>query len=182
MAILRFAAITAGSAYLLFRVLMTSTGADPVLFVLLLGAEAFGVVRLAMELSLIGSSKPVDRSPQTGPALEADIVVVVTDEPSSEVRAAVLSARLVEGRQTLAVVDLDDRVDVAELCQRLKIPRLAGASTADLGELTDIALGHCESPFVLLVPADVVVMPDVLRASRPAFDDAEVGVVVSRVE
>ena len=182
MAILRFAALAAGSAYLLYRALMTSSGADPVLFVLLLVAEAFGVIRLGMELSLIGSPKPATRSPQLDPALEADVVVVVTDEPASEVRAAVLSARLVDGCRTLAVVDLGNRVDVADLCQRLKIPRLAGTSTADLGELTDIALDHCPSPFVLLLPADVVVMPDVLRASAGAFTDQEIAVVVSRIE
>ncbi|MEM9464292.1 MAG: glycosyltransferase [Actinomycetota bacterium] len=182
MAILRLAAIAAGSAYLLFRALTTSTGADPVLFVLLLTAEAFGVVRLAMELSLIGPPRSPERSPESGPPLDADVVVVVTDEPASEVRATVLSARLVEGRQTLAVVDVGDRVEIAELCHRLRIPRLAGAANADLGALTDRALEHCEAPFALIVPADVVVMPDVLRVSGRAFDDPAVGVVVSRTE
>ncbi len=182
MAILRLVALSAGVGYLAYRVLETSTGSDPVLFVMLLAAEAFGVVRFAMEYSLVGRPRTVERSPERRAPLDADVVVIVNDEPASEVRAAVLSARLVDGVRTLAVVDPGDRVDVAELCARLRIPRLAGTADADVGELIDLTLEHCDGAFAVLIPADVVVMPDVLRVSGGPFDDGEIAVVSSRVE
>ncbi|MEM8707674.1 MAG: glycosyltransferase family 2 protein [Actinomycetota bacterium] len=182
MAILRLSALMTGVAYLGYRLVFTWSGANPVLYFLLVAAEAFGMLRLAMEMSVVGTPRPENRTPETGKAPDADVVVVVTDEPASEVRAAVLSSRLVRGYNKLVVVDRDDRPDVAELCGRLNLPRVAGTIEADLGELIDAALGQCESLLTLLVPADVVVMPDILEVTAGAFGDPEVGVVVSRIE
>lgn len=182
MALLRLSALLTGVTYLGYRLVLTWSGANPVLYFLLVAAEAFGMLRLAMEISLVGKRRPENRTPETGKAPDADVVVVVTDEPASEVRAAVLSSRLVRGYNKLVVVDRDDRVDVAELCQRLKLERVAGTLHSDLGELVDTALHSCESLLTLLVPADVVVMPDILEVSASAFGDPEVGVVVSRIE
>lgn len=182
MAFFRIAALAMGVVYLGYRLAFTLDGADPVLFFLLFAAEAFGVLRLGMEMSVIGSPRPASDAPETGPAPDADVVVVVTDEPASEVRAAVLSARLTRGYGKLVVVDRDDRPDVAELCQRLGLERVVGSAEADLGRLIDQALARCESLLTLMVPADVVVMPDALEVSAGAFADPRVAVVVSRIE
>ncbi len=182
MAVLRVATLVTGLTYLVWRAAFTWEGANPVLFFLLLLAEAFGMLRLWMEISLLGEPRPEVRSPEPGIAPDADVVVVVTDEPTSEVRAAVLSARLIRGYGKLVLVDRDDRPEVAELATRLEIDRVAGSLHADLGELVDSALESCDSLFTVLVPADVVVLPDTLEATADALADPAVGVVLCRTE
>jgi len=113
---------------------------------------------------------------------DGDVIIVVTDEPASEVRAALLSARLVRGYNDLLIIDRDDRPDVAELAERLDLKRVVGGAVPDLGILIDQAIEECTSLFALLMPADVVVMPDILEVTAAAFDDPEVGVVACRVE
>lgn len=182
MTLMRVIALAVGAVYLGWRLVFTAAGAHPVLFFLLFAAEAFGFVRLFMDTSLLGRARPPIASPDTTLAPDADVIVVVTDEPASEVRAAVLSARLIRGYGNLRVVDRDDRPDVAELASRLHLTRVVGGIHADLGELIDEAIAQCPSLFTLIMPADVVVMPDILEVTASAFDDPEVGVVVSRVE
>jgi len=179
---LKLAAIITAVAYLFARIVFTWHGSNPALFVLLLMAETFGMWRLWVEISLIGRSRPETRTPDTGPSPSADAVVVVTDEPGSEVRAAVLSARLLEGVSKVWVVDRDDRRDVAELARRLSIRRVAGKPGCDLGPLVDKALSECASHLVVLIPADVVVLPDLVSASATSFADPLVAVVTCRVE
>lgn len=179
---LRVAALLTGAVYLLWRAVFTWEGANPILFVLLFAAELFGFVRLLMTTSLVGEPRAIDRTPEVTSNPDGDVVVVVTDEPASEVRAAVLSARLISGYAILRIVDRDDRPDVAELADRLGIVRIAGTRGADLGELIDIALNDCNAKLTLIAPADLVIMPDVLQVTADTFDDRDVAVVVCRVE
>jgi len=179
---LRLSAIVTGAVYLTWRLVFTWEGANPVMFFLLLAAEAFGFVRLLMETSLLGDPLPETRTPEKTMAPDGDVIVVVTDEPASEVRAAVLSARLISGYTTLRIVDRDDRPDVAELAARLDLTRVVGGFDADLGGLIDRAMDECSSLFALLMPADVVVMPDILEVTAGAFADPEVAVVACRIE
>lgn len=175
-------AVVTGVVYLTWRLVFTWDGAHPVMFFLLLAAEAFGFLRLHMETSLLGDVRPNERKPDKTMAPDADVVVVVTDEPASEVRAAVLSARLISGYTNIRIVDRDDRPDVAQLAERLGLGRVVGGFNADLGDLIDRALEECTSLYTLVMPADLVVMPDILEVSAGAFDDPDVGVVVSRIE
>lgn len=177
MSALRTTALATGVVYLTWRLAFTSDGANPVMFFLLLGAEAFGLLRLQMETSLLGDIRPDNRTPEKTIAPDADVIVVVTDEPASEVRAAVLSARLIQGYTNLRIVDRDDRPDVADLASRLGLLRVVGGFEADPGGLTDKAVEQCTSLYALIMPADVVVMPDILEVSAGAFDDSEVGVI-----
>lgn len=179
---LRLLAIVTGVVYLSWRLVFTSEGAHPVMFFLLLAAEAFGLVRLLMETSLLGDPREPERAPEKSLAPDGDVIVVVTDEPTSEVRAAVLSARLISGYHNLRIVDRDDRPDVAQLANRLGLTRIAGGFEADLGVLIDRAMDECTSLFSLLMPADVVVLPDILEVTASAFEDSETAVVSCRVE
>jgi hypothetical protein len=179
---LRLAALVTGLVYLTWRLLFTWQDANPVMFFLLLSAEVFGFVRLVVETSMFGPPRPANRKPAKTGAPDGDVVVVVTDEPTSEVRAAVLSARLVRGYTNLCIVDRDDRPEVAELARRLGLTRIVGGFGADLGALVDRALDGCTSRLAVLVPADVVVLPDVLEVTAGAFDDRDVAVVTCRVD
>lgn len=80
---------------------------------------------------------------------DGDVIIVVTDEPASEVRAALLSARLVRGYNDLLIIDRDDRPDVAELAERLDLKRVVGGAVPDLGILIDQAIEECTSLFAL---------------------------------
>ena len=178
----RLLALATGVVYLTWRLIFTWEGANPVMFFLLLAAEGFGFLRLHMETSLLGAVRPPVRVPEKSMAPDGDVIVVVTDEPASEVHAAVLSARLISGYHNLRIVDRDDRPDVAALANRLGLARIAGGYDADLGVLIDRAMEDCTSLFSLLMPADVVVMPDILEVTAGAFTDPEVAVVACRVE
>lgn len=179
---LRLMALVTGAVYLAWRLVFTWEGAHPVMFFLLLAAEAFGFLRVLMETSMFGEPRPEVRTPDKTLAPDGDVIVVVTDEPTSEVRAAVLSARLISGYHNLRIVDRDDRPDVAQLAKRLGLRRIVGGFGADLGELIDKAMDECTSLFSLLMPADVVVLPDILEVAAGAFDDPEIAVVACRVE
>ena len=182
MSSLRLMALATGVVYLSWRLLFTWQGAHPVMFFLLISAEAFGFLRLFMETSMFGPPRPEVRTPEKTLAPDGDVIVVVTDEPTSEVRAAVLSAGLITGYHNLRIVDRDDRPDVAQLAARLGLTRIVGGFGADLGVLIDKAMDECTSLFSLLMPADVVVLPDILEVSAAAFDDPEIAVVTCRVE
>jgi hypothetical protein len=179
---LRLMALVTGVVYLTWRLVFTWEGANPVMFFLLLAAEAFGFLRVFMETSMFGEPRPEVRTPDKTLAPDGDVIVVVTDEPTSEVRAAVLSARLISGYRNLRIVDRDDRPDVAQLAARLGLTRIVGGFGDDLGVLIDKAMNECTSLFSLLMPADVVVLPDILEVTAGAFDDPEIAVVVCRVE
>jgi len=179
---LKLAAIITAVAYLFARIAFTWHGSNPVLFALLLGAEAFGMWRLWVEISLIGRPRPETRTPDTGPSPSVDAVVIVTDEPGSEVRAAVLSAGMMQGVGEVWIVDRDDRRDVAELAQRLSLRRVAGTPGGELGPLVAKTLAKCKSLLAVLIPADVVVLPDLVSATATSFADPSVAVVVCRVE
>ncbi|MEZ5168996.1 MAG: hypothetical protein R2695_21820 [Acidimicrobiales bacterium] len=62
------------------------------MFFLLLGAEAFGFLRLLMETSLLGELRPPNRTPSRTMAPDADVIVVVADEPASEVRCGAVGS------------------------------------------------------------------------------------------
>ncbi|MFQ5558386.1 MAG: glycosyltransferase, partial [Acidimicrobiales bacterium] len=188
---LRATALAVAIGYLVWRAGFTGSGANPVLFVTLLVAEALGVARLAVELWMLGPEAPGAEGPlvpgetsddEASELPGCDVVVVVTDEPTSEVRAAVLAARAVAGAVRVVVVDRTSRRDVAELTERLGLTRLNCGDDGDVGELSTAALRCGSAPFVLIVPADMVVLPDVIAVTASAFSDPRVGVVVGRVE
>ncbi len=182
---LKLAAMVTAIAYLFTRIVFTWHGANPVLFGLLLIAEVFGMWRLWMEASLFGSATASITSPGTGTTPSTDAIVVVTDEPASEVRAAVLSARAIVGVDKVWIVDRDDRREVTELARRLGVETVAGRSNFDdseIGPLVNSCLRNSESLLAVLIPADMVVLPDLLTTTAPSFADPALGAVVCREE
>ena len=182
MSVVRHSAVGFGALYIVWRAAFTWSGAHPALFGALLLAEIFGLLRLAIELAL--TSPPSRPPPEVSfrDAPECDVIVVVTDEPASEVRAAVLSARAINSRADVVIVDLDDRHDVAALAQRLELKRVSGRGSPDMGELMTRALVCGRAPYVTILPGDVVVMPDVVDLTVSAFDDPQTAAVVGRIE
>ncbi len=189
---LKMAATITAIAYLFARMVFTWHDTNPVLFVLLLAAEIFGMWRLGVEMSMVGAPRALgsDSSPDEpdGDGLEssedsgADAIVIVTGEPASEVRAAVLAARSAEGIRSIWIVDRDDRRDMTELARRLLVDRIPGVPGCDIGPLVNKALRRSQSDYLVLIPADVVVLRDVIKQTVPSLAGSSVVVVNCRVE
>jgi len=171
-----------GLVYLLYRLSFTAEGANWFLFVVVFLAELFGLLRFMTVMSLTGRRVGVDSSPTTEPSPDASVLVVISDEPGSEARSAVLAARLVRHKNDLVVVDRDGRLDVMQMCDRLGVRRVAGDGEQDLASLVNQAMGFASTHYWLIVPGDVVVLPDVLEVTVPAMADEHVAVVRPRVE
>lgn len=183
-----WAGVAAGAVYLGWRLVATTSGTSPVAFALLWLVEAAAVVRLGVEVLLGAGPSGVAPSPHDPPSPaptpgqpgQVDVVVVADDEPVSEVRAALLAARLVEGRGAVSLALRERRPDLDALCSRLEIEvHTGGGSTA---RAVRAAAGVGDAPFVAVVPADTVVLPDLMTMAAPALADPGVGVVVTRVE
>ena len=182
MRLLRPVAFATALAYLLWRAAFTWSGAHPVLFGSLLLAEAFGVVRMMVELGITGDARRLEFPVDVAETPDSDIYVLVSDEPGSEVRASLLSAREVVGGASVTVVDPSSRRDIAEIAARLGLRRVVGGPDADAGDLLTDAFMAGDAEFAVVLPADIVVFPDLLSAAQDTFDDPEVGVLVGRVE
>ena len=182
MRLLRSGALIAGFAYLLWRLIFTGTDAHPVLFVVLLVAEAYGLVRFAVDHAAIAAPRPTELPDPEQSSEPADVFVVVLDQPPSELRGALLSALALDQVASVTVVDVLDRHDIAETCERFEVPRVRGGDDGDLGDLLTEAFLATSAPYVVVQPADIVVLPDAVAAVVPAFDDPEIGVVVGRVD
>ncbi len=178
------AATVTGAAYLFARVVFTWHDANPVLFVLLLAAEIFGMWRLHVETSLVGAHASAGTTSPPPQVIDpvADAIVIVTDEPTSEIRAAVLAARSCEGIGRIWIVDRDDRLEVTELARRLVIDRLPGKPDCDIGPLVNKAMRRSHSDHVVLIPADVVVLGNLVKSTVPLLTDSSIAVVTCQVE
>lgn len=179
---LRSGALFAGVVYLAWRIVATSSGAHPVLFALLLLAEVFGLVRFAVEMAAMGEPRTMLLPDHNGEAESADVVIVVFDHPTSELRAALLSARSLEGAASVTVIDVLDRPDIAETCERFDVARVRGGVDGDLGDLLTEAYLTTGAPYLVIQPADVVVLGDLMHAAAPMFEDPEIGVLVGGVD
>lgn len=180
--VLRALATLAGLAYLGWRLVYTWDGANLVLFVALLLAEAYGLVRAHVELSLMKRARKPRAEVKGRDRVSVDVVVVAHDEPASEIRAAAVSARAVEGCRQVVLLDRFERPELAQMAERLEILRITGSADADVGSLLNRAVGMGSSPLLVMVPGDIVLMPDIATISAPCFDDPEVGVVLGLTE
>ncbi len=181
--------VALGATYLIWRPLGTLSGASPLLFTAVWLVEALAVVRLAVEVVLLvgpragpapGGTADEGNPPPDPDEPVVDVVVLAVDEPVSEIRACLLAARLVAGRGEVLLAGSHERPEVAELCRRLSVPRhVAGGS---LVTALGAALDAGRAPFVALVPADTVLLPDAMELARDRFDDPGVGVVLPDVE
>jgi hypothetical protein len=182
---LRVLAPAGGVVYLAWRAAFTWEGTNLGLFVLLLLVEAYGIARTSLELSLMRNRLPRRDRDGHEPDVEpeaADVVVLAIDEPTSEIRAALLAACAIRGRRDVTLVDRDGRPELAELAARLEVSHVAGSAGVDVGALVSEAVDGGRAPRVVLVHGDVVVMPDITAVTRHLFADPEISVVLGRVE
>jgi cellulose synthase (UDP-forming) len=178
--LLRTLALTAliwGLGYLTWRVGWSGEGASPVLFVMLLVTELYGIYALAV-LTWFSWSRPAAVRPEATPGRSVDVYVCTYDEPAEVVMATLAGCRALTYPHTTYLLDDGRRPEMEELA------RLAGArymtrpdnSHAKAGNL-NAALPRTAGELVLMLDADHVPMPDALDALVGYFDDERMALV-----
>ncbi|MEO5838372.1 MAG: hypothetical protein ABIQ73_24950 [Acidimicrobiales bacterium] len=157
--LLSLVAIAAGVAYLGWRVVATGSGAQPVLFWMLLAAEAFGVARLTIELTLVDGRAPMPQMPPPAAPVASDIIVLVYDEPIVVVRDTLIAAACVHGVESVTVVDKSLRGAVDQLATRLGMRHVVAAAD-DLAACATAAAERAHGDVILVIGGDRVLLPD----------------------
>jgi cellulose synthase (UDP-forming) len=164
------------SVYLSLRVLETQSGANPVAFWLLISAEAFGVLTLAL-LTVTTWKLP---RPATQPGLEVscDIVVTTYDEDISVLEPTLVSSLRVEGVGAVWVLDDGARETVRLLCAELGVKYLTREDrrNAKAGNINN-ALRFMRAEFLLFLDADHVPTRAIIRNLSGYFRDSKVAIV-----
>jgi hypothetical protein len=186
-------ALTASTIYLIWRVVQTRSGADPLAFWWLWLIEAFGVTRLAVELVLAGGDdRPSLSDPPTEPApgsaarpaeviVPTDLIVVVRDESEMLTRSALLAARRVDGIERITVIDRNERPFVAALAARLGLVRLVPGADRDIADCANEVLRSARGDLIVADAARVLI-PDAGRRLAAAAHDGVVAVAASTTE
>lgn len=179
----RLALAVAGSV-LLWRAVGTRSGADPLWFAVLFALETLSTLRLLHELVLLGRGRPGIGGRPTGaddPPVVEHVAVLVRDEPTRVVRAAVLAASADPTVGHVVLVDRVGRVAVGELARRLGVEHLVvdPAGTAETVAAWALA---ANATVVAVVPAAHVLVHDGLARLTTPLADPAVGVVVGPSE
>lgn len=172
---LSLVAIATGIIYLGWRVAATRSGSDPWTYWVLLIAEAFGVVRLSVELLLVGRRSDAPGPEAVGASATTpacDMIVVARDEPMRVLRTCLLAARHVRGVRSVTVIDLEARRDLAVLADRLDLAYRTVGADRDLVTTADEVLAGFGSDFVMVAEADCALLPDAAeRLAAMVSDD-----------
>jgi cellulose synthase (UDP-forming) len=174
---LALVALVWGVGYLTWRVGWSGEGASPVVFVMLLVTEFYGLYALAI-LTWFSWTRPPSQRPAVTPGRKIDVYVCTYDEPTEVVMATLAGCRALTYPHTTYLLDDGRRPEMEELAE------LAGAqyltrednSHAKAGNL-NAALPRTEGDLVFILDADHVPMPDALDALVGYFDDERMAIV-----
>ena len=171
------AALVWGVAYLVWRMADTWRGAQPVMFVVLLACEVFGLAMLASFVFLAWRI-PVSRRPAIGWRPSVDVFVCTYDESLDILGATLVGCDRITYPHTTWVLDDGRRDEVRRLAERFGARYLARATNehAKAGNINS-ALAHTSGELLLVLDADHVPQPDILDATIGYFDDPSVALV-----
>ncbi|HEX9968304.1 MAG TPA: cellulose synthase catalytic subunit, partial [Solirubrobacterales bacterium] len=168
-----------GVGYLTWRIGWSAEGTSPVLFIMLLVTEVYGLWALGMLTWYSWSRPPAVRPPAT-PGRKVDVYVCTYDEPIEVVAATLAGCRALTYPHTTYLLDDGRRPEMAELAEVAGAVYLTRAdnSHAKAGNI-NAALSRTDGELVLMLDADHVPMPDALDAMVGYFDDERVALVQS---
>jgi len=172
-------ALVWGVGYLTWRVGWSGEGANPVLFVMLLVTEIYGLYALAT-LAWFSWSRPKAVRPEPTPGRVVDVYVCTYDEPVEVVMATLAGCSALTYPHTTYLLDDGRRPEMAELAAMAGAEYLVRGdnSHAKAGNI-NAALPRTGGELVLILDADHVPMPDALDAIVGYFDDPQMAVVQS---
>ena len=171
------AALTVGALYLVWRLVCTWHGTDPVLFVVLFACEVFGWAMLASFTFLAWRIPPRSRPPIVGHP-SVDVLVCTYDEGLPVLEATLVGCNGITYPHTTYVLDDGRRDEVRRLADRLGAAYVTRDDNehAKAGNINH-ALGCTSGDLVLVLDADHVPQPDILDATVGYFDDPSVALV-----
>lgn len=176
------AALFAGVAWLIYRVLATRSGVPVPLWTLLFLVEIGVVVRLALFVG-VSWRLPVATRPTVRTARTVDVLVSTYHEPTALVRATLLGCEEMTYPHRTWLVDDGNRTEMRDLATELGVGYLTRAQPAN-GRAGAVALAmqRTAGEFTLLLDADQVPMPDLLHSVMGHFEDDRVAFVQTPIE
>ncbi len=170
-------ALAWGSAYLVWRILDTSRGAQPVMFVVLYACEVFGLLALG-SFAFLAWRVPAVRRPDIGWRPTVDVFVCTYDEGLDVLGATLVGCDRITYPHTTWVLDDGRRDEVCALAERFGARYLTRTTNehAKAGNINE-ALRHTSGQVLLILDADHVPQPDILDATIGYFDDPSVAIV-----
>jgi cellulose synthase (UDP-forming) len=170
-------ALVWGTTYLVWRLVDTRQGSQPVLFVVLFACEVFGLAALA-SFAFLAWRVPTPTRPEIGWRPTVDVFVCTYDEGLDVLGATLVGCDRITYPHTTWVLDDGRRPDVRSLAERFGVRYLARPTNehAKAGNINH-ALSHTTGQVLLILDADHVPQPDILDATVGYFDDPAVAVV-----
>ena len=171
------AALLWGSAYLVWRIGWTWHDTNPVLYVVLLGAELVGWASLFFYVFLGWRMVPCE-PPAVTVERSVDLLVPTYDEPVAVLRATLLGCRAIHHPHTTWLLDDGRRPEMRELADELGTRYLTRSDNAHAkaGNINH-ALPLLDGELVAVLDADHVPLPQFLDAMVGHFDDPGVVLV-----
>jgi cellulose synthase (UDP-forming) len=144
---------------------------------LLLAAELFGLVTLALHLFQTYAILERD-AVRVGPEVKADIFVPTWDEPVDRLRNTLVAAKAVRGAGTVWLLDDGCREAMRTLAAELGVAYIGRAERdhAKAGNLNN-ALRHCKAEFIALFDCDHAPAPEFLERTLGYFADEKLAFV-----
>jgi len=176
--VLGLSALGWGMAYLAWRVTVSGRGAPPALFLVLLAAELFGWLNLALYVFL-GWSVPRSRQPALSyPVPSIDVFVCTYDESLTVLEATLTGCRALTLPHTTYLLDDGRRPEVEALAARLGIRYITRGDNrhAKAGNINH-ALRSTHGELILFLDADHVPMPGILESLAGYFRDPQLALV-----
>ncbi len=170
-------ALVWGTTYLVWRLVDTRQGSQPVLFALLFACEVFGLAALA-SFAFLAWRVPTPARPAIGWRPTVDVFVCTYDEGLDVLGATLVGCDRITYPHTTWVLDDGRRPHVRSLAERFGVRYLARPTNehAKAGNINH-ALSHTTGQVLLILDADHVPQPDILDATVGYFDDPAVAVV-----
>jgi cellulose synthase (UDP-forming) len=170
-------ALAAGGVYLVWRLLWTWQGSNPVMFVVLFTCEAFGWLMLAT-FTFLAWRIPRRSRPPIGKNPTVAIFVCTYDEGLHVLEATLVGCDRITYPHTTYVLDDGRRREVRQLADSMGAAYVTRPTNehAKAGNINH-ALAHTDGDLLLMLDADHVPQPDILDATVGYFDDERMALV-----
>ncbi|MDX6563888.1 MAG: hypothetical protein QOD65_3702 [Gaiellales bacterium] len=164
------------TAYLVWRIGWSLEDANPVLWAMLLVAEAYGLWGLAM-LTWFSWRIPGSARPDATGGRAVDVYVCTYDEPETVLRATLAGCAALTYPHTTYLLDDGRRPEIAALAaewgaEYLTRPDNSHAKAGNINHALPITQGD----LVFMLDADHVPLPDALDALIGYFDESDVAI------
>lgn len=168
--------VVAGAAYIVFRLVFTLPGADPIFFWPLFFGESFGYLTY---LILVWDAWEIKPTPRPKPLdVPVDILITTYNEDLDIVEPTIIGALKIRGNNTIWLCDDGHRPEFEQLAKQYGIKYQARDDNkhAKAGNINAV-LPKLEGELILILDADHVPSPDFLEATSGYFAETKIALV-----